>query len=188
MQRIIDEPLPLRILTVAILIAGYVFLFRPAEAHLLDIETTTQNINERAAFGEALLARRDIYERAAERMRTELSGITFDADGTTMMADFLDDLANRTNAHHVTLAEISPDHDAATQAQTSALTLHIHGTYRPVIAFLNDVSSMHTLVRIDGLHISRTAGDLRAGETPDLDASMRASLIPIHTQTAGPLE
>ena len=188
MQRLIDEPLPLRVLTVVLLIAGYFLIFAPAERHLSAIENATREMNDRAAFGESLLARRDIYERAAERMRTELSGVAFDAGNATMMATFLDDLENRTRAHNVTIAEIVPDHDAASPTTVSALTLHIHGTYEPVIAFLNDMSEMHTLVRLDALKITRLSGDVHAGQTPTVDATINASLIPIATRLSGNLE
>jgi len=188
MHRILDEPLPLRMFTLVLLVAGYFWIYRPAEDHLTQLQISTQHMTERAAFGEALLAKRDLYERAAERMRTELSGIAFDTNNATMMATFLDDVAAKTQAHHITLAEVVPDHDASARTTLSALTLHVHGAYEPVIAFLSDMNTMHTLVRLDALKITRLSGDVHAGQTPTIDATINASLVPIHTDTTGPLE
>lgn len=182
MRKVIDEPLPFRILTVALLIAGYVAIYRPSERQLIDLQIETHATNDRAAFGENLLARRDMYERAAERMRTELSGIKFDADGTTMMATFLDDLEDRTRAHGISMTEIVPQHVASAPATVSALTVHVRGNYQPIIAFLNDVGAMHTLVRLDALKITRVTGDVRAGQTPVVDATIDASLVPVQTE------
>jgi Tfp pilus assembly protein PilO len=183
MREKIDDPLPFRVLTLLALIAGYLLIYRPAEAHLALLQTATEQLSERIAFGEALINRRAEYQRAADRMRRELSGITIATNEAALTASFLEDVASKTRDEHVSLAEISPKHEAA--AEGSILTMRVNGAYKPVISFLNDINAMHTVVRIDALRITRNSDAMRAGQTPQVEATIDASLLPLHAGITG---
>jgi Tfp pilus assembly protein PilO len=179
MKACIDEPLPLRILTLIVLIAGFVFVYRPAEARLALARTQTQALQANIVFGENVLTKHRDYERAAENMRRNFAGMTRASSQSTLTAGFLDDVASKTREEHVVLAEVAPTHAAPGD---DTFTLHVNGPYRSVIAFLNDLTTMHTLARLDGLTITRLSDNLRAGQTPLVEATIDASLIPLQSE------
>lgn len=178
MRDSIDDPLPFRVLTLLTLIAGYLAIYRPAEAHRALLRTATEAMSERIAFGEALIKRRAEYQSAADRMRRELSGITIATDDAALTASFLDDIASKTRDEHISLAEISPKQEAA--ADGSVLTVRVNGAYKPVLSFLNDMNGMHTVVRLEALKITRSPDTMHAGQTPQVEATIDASLRPLH--------
>jgi len=179
----IDDPLPFRVLTLISLIAGYFLIYRPAEAHRALLQRATERMSERIAFGEALINRRAEYQSAADRMRRELSGITIATENAALTASFLDDIASKTSAEHILLAEISPKQEAT--ADGSVLTVRVNGAYKPVLSFLNDMNGMHTVVRLEALKITRSPDAMRAGQTPQVEATIDASLLPLHAGMTG---
>jgi Tfp pilus assembly protein PilO len=183
MRENIDDPLPFRVLTLLSLIAGYLAIYRPAEAHRALLRAATERMSERIAFGEALINRRVEYQYAADRMRRALSGITTATNDAALTASFLDDIASKTRDEHVSLAEISPKQEAT--ANGSVLTVRVSGAYKPVVSFLNDMNGMHTVVRLERLSITRSSDTMRAGQTPQIEATIDASLLPLHAGMTG---
>jgi hypothetical protein len=179
LKRYIDEPLPFRILTIAALIAGYLIVYRPAETHLALVQSRIRNVQADIAFGETLLTKQSEYERAAETIRRNLSGMTRAQNRSALTASFLEDVANKTRDEHITLAEVAPTH---TDHGDDDLTLHVYGPYKSVVGFMNDLNGMHTLVRLDALKITRLSGDISAGQTPSVDAAIDVALLPLQSE------
>ncbi len=181
-QRHIDEPLPLQLLSGLILLAGYFCVYQPAEAHLDRLQRSSAELQSRVTFGNQILNRHTVYEHRAEQMRSELAGLQFDADDTTMMATFLNNLDTRLHNHHLELTELTPNHDITASGNATSFTLHLRGNYHELIAFLNELSDMPTLVRLENLSFTSAANDNQAQQNPVLDANINAALVPIQTQ------
>jgi hypothetical protein len=171
---------------VLVLLAGYLSIYRPAEAAIADRYAQLDDAR-RALDQSAALARRAVLLRREQRdLRARLLASGIADDRTALVARFVRAVAltTRADAVHVTSLAASADAPAPSAAiEPLALTVSLRGTYAHLLALVHDLDQRHLALAI-GVDALGNA-DPRVRSAPALQATLRITLLHLTHPLAG---
>jgi Tfp pilus assembly protein PilO len=165
----------LRFTAVAIVLAGYVFVFRAGEARIADRVDETARVVERLRAGERTLAARPLLEAERARLRNRLRAVELGADRSALVARFVRDAARIAAAHRTTIPAItaagmqSPAIPTADLFEAIPLDVTIEGRYADVLATIRALATSRVLAGVDVTSLARKHADTA-------DATLTAAL------------
>ena len=182
---------PLWFAAVLVVLAGYVFVFRAAEARIDDRRADNARIAAQLAAAERTLQARGALERERHVLHERLRRVDLDGDRTAVEARFVRAAARIAAQHRTTIASISAQGGASRSlapvpaqapvvSQTSAdpfepiaLDLTVEGRYADVLATIAALSGARALAAVDVVALARK----QAGSAdPTLSAQLRVAI------------
>jgi Tfp pilus assembly protein PilO len=125
------------------------------------------------------LIRESAHIRGIERQaRTELARISHDSSSSETTAQLLATLqsAARTFATPIVLLHPEPVQASPGPLQATPLTIHISGTFRNILRFVEDLSHHATLMDVSDTEIALTHSAQNNAAQPLLEATIHATL------------
>jgi Tfp pilus assembly protein PilO len=163
--RYIDEPLPLRILALSMIIASYFCIYRPIELQRANLAIETQSTHEHIALAQDALRHAHDYAVVAASIRHELGNLRTEADTNQQIPDVLVDLDHAAQQRALQLTGLDPQH---TQSASDAigLTVHVRGHYGDILHFIGDLAMTRSLVDVQSIEFVRDEHEMHEGEVP----------------------
>jgi hypothetical protein len=172
----LDEPWPLRMLAIAMLLASYFLLYQPLEHDRVVFDETTGSNLEHARLAEDAFRHAHLYMALAQQIRRELGDVQTNVDENQSVAYLLMDLDRLANERHVLFVGLDPQRSQASSTGLQ-LILHVRGHYGDVLHYLGDISLARSLLDIQSLDLERGPDTVRAGESPTIDANVHVTLV-----------
>ena len=174
--RYFDDPWLLRVITLIVIIASYLFVYRPAEAERADIDAAAIEATSRAQLAEDALAHAPQYMLAAKNIERELGQVSLDKDQDHASYQLLIDLDQVARRHSVLLLGIEPQRNTPNAAGLD-LVVHLRGHYADLLEVCGDLALTRNVVKLRSLDFIRDDKTVQVGISPYVDATVRVMLL-----------